>query len=296
MRTEAIDLETLKIRSLVIRKKCVLPALGWGVLFAIAVLGAVCCGLAGALCVFYTPQVALEGFPLFQEAAALLPPAVFPAAWFLFAALFCVYAAALLSATRAVFYYAAAPENNRRPALLLSFSEGCRTLRAGALSLVCGTKNAALLLLPVALTLGCGRLAIANGAAAETLFAARAVAALQLAVTCFGAYLLRGRSWLAPFLRYQNPLLGALDARRNAALLSERRLLRIAAFRLRLLPWKLASALLLPLPFGLSWIGALGASFSLRLFGEERPKQAAPAVTFYVNGRSRFSDPNAGRA
>ena len=229
------------------------------------------------------------GFFGYAAVRGLLPAPVFPAGLAAAGLLFCAASAAARTAARAVFYRAEDPRM-RKPAAFLNLACGVRTLYAGLLGALCGLGEAAALLLPAAGTLGAYLLIARNGAPPAATLAVRCALPLQTALAAGAWAILRARFYLTPYLLCQNPLLPVREARRSSTLLCRGRLLRIAAFRLRTLAWLAAALPIVTLPFCVSWRGALTAAFCARLYGERRTQKPAPAVVFYVNGRSRFRE------
>ncbi|MBQ6420613.1 MAG: hypothetical protein IJK02_06045 [Clostridia bacterium] len=101
-------------------------------------------------------------------------------------------------------------------------------------------------------------------------------------------FVMGGRYLLAPFLLYQNPMLGVREALASSILLTKGRLLAVARVRRATFWRRCACFLLLPLPFVLPVLMCTDALLAARLYAEDLHKRKVPAVVFYIDRRSVF--------
>lgn len=202
--------------------------------------------------------------------------------------LFLLWFFALKFTLRAFFYYRT-DRNQSRPQSFISLKSGLRALGCEAAVFIRRAGWLALLEAPGAATLTGLWLLLKNaGLSPALLWAGLGLGLGQLAAGAAGAYILRQRYFLAPYLMYLNPLLSPKEAVRSGVLLTKGRLLFCAACRFSALPWRALALLGAARPFAFSYVRLIDAVLSETLFAEDKRKINAPAAVFYVDKTSRF--------
>lgn len=133
------------------------------------------------------------------------------------------------------------------------------------------------------------RYVLTRGAERETLLPALSAACFFLFAAGLVFYTVgTARYYLTDYILYLNPLIPPREAVISSVRLTEGRLLYITRRKLSLLPWYLACVFLLPVPFVTVYAKFCRAALAERLFGEDKRVVGQPAVTFFIDGNSRF--------
>lgn len=245
--------------------------------------------LTGVMCAFYGSENILDGVAAWIgiRPAAGYDAAVSAVSWGI-AAFFFVCASSLLFTLKAEFCFAA-DKNQSRPASFLSWRSGVRYIRYQIRAAVKKTLILLRFLLPFALELASALLflSLAGVSAVDAVLLA-CLLILSLAVSLGAAFVWCRQYDAGVYLLYLNPMLSPGDALRSSEEKTAGRLLGLACCKLRMLPKKLSCVLLLPALFAVPLTGVSAALISEKIYGEDKRKVKQPAVTFYINKKTKM--------
>lgn len=270
-----------------IRLKCLVLCLAFFVVFSSSAVLLLC----GVMCAVFGAESALGGvFAFIGISVPSVPDGVFAAACFVPAAFLTVCAASLAFTLEAEFCFAA-DKDIARPGSFLSFASGVRYLRC---RLRMGAKKAALLArfsAPFILQSLVFMLWLKiYGAEKTAVFVCLAALGVSL-LACLACWYVRCRCCdEAAYLMVLNPRLPPRDAVASSEEKTAGKLLFLAVCRLCTLPKRLACFLLLPLPGALPRAGVFQALVCERIYGENKRRVKQPAVTFYINKKTRMEE------
>lgn len=268
-----------------IRLKCFLL----GLAFFTVLLCFLICLSAGIMCAAYGAENAFglptAFFDFFSGAALNASVSVLLVAAAIF---FAVCAASLCFALKTEYYYAA-DKNQSRPAGFVSFGSGVRYLSYKAVVFVKKSKLFARFMLPFFIGLLIAAVVLKVwGMDRLTLYISLAALVFLFVYGCFCFYVWCRQYDEGIYLMYLNRMLSARDAALSSEEKTAGRLLQLAAYRVSLLPRKLGCLMLLPLPFFMTFAGVFSGLVCEKLYGENKRRVKIPAVTFYINKKSRF--------
>lgn len=269
------------------RLVCVLHCLA----FLIVLCSALTLAAAGAFCAVYGAKNALDGvFALLGIPMPSVPNAVYVFLLLSLAAFLFVCAASLSFALKARFFYAA-DKNQARPRSFVSFAAGRRYLRYKRKAL---RKKAALFCrftLPFfAECLLVGVWLYRYGAQRLTVVLCACLLGVSLAAALVCVFVRCRCCDEAVYLMFLNPKLPPEDAISSSEEKTEGKLIALAGCKLSLLPKKLACLLIFPLPVLLPRAGVFFALVCERLYGEDKRRVKLPAVTFYINKKTKMEE------
>ncbi len=245
--------------------------------------------MTGLLCAVYCAENVLDG--VFSLAGSKVPPVpdgVFAGICFALAAFLAVCAASLRFTLRARFYYTA-DKNQARPGGFLSFSSGVRYINYRVRETV--KKAGVFLKFTAPFWAECFVVAVwlkIYGARKITVFLCFLLLLVSLLASLVCTYV-RCRCWdEGVYLMYLNPRLPPKEALSSAEEKTAGKLIALAVCRLSTLPKRLACLLLLPLPVLLPRVGVFSALVCEKIYGEDKRKVKQPAVTFYINKKTKM--------
>lgn len=270
-----------------IKLKCFLLRLAFFAVFAFSAL----CFLTGAASFIYGENAAYGGFfSVFGYSPDKTAAGIFTAALFISGAFLAVCAASLAFALKAVFFYAA-DKNQSRPSSFISFSSGVRYLRYKTLSAV---KKGTLFIrftLPFFIQLLLAAVLVNSfGADKFSLIICAAVLVFSLVFSLFCFFVWARRYDSGVYLMYLNRMLSPVNALESSEEKTAGKLLPLAVYKLSLLPKRAACLFFLSSLRAVPFTGVFNALVCEKLYGENKKNVKVPAVTFYINKKTRMEE------
>lgn len=241
------------------------------------------------LCSCYSAETVFEGwfFANFLKNNPLLSAAV-KYFFLISSALFLLFFCSFRFVLNAYFYYKT-DKNQSRPKSFISFKTGAKMLYCRFFLFTLKTGYLVLFMLPGILSASViYMLLIRYGIPSRTLFTGLAATALQFLAAISASYIFFGRYYMTEYLLYLNPLMSVREAVLSSAMLMRGKLISTAFFKLGTLPWITLRAIIFAFPFSLSYVYLLKAVMREKIFAEDKTKVNAPAVSFYINKKSKF--------
>ncbi|MCH5197740.1 MAG: DUF975 family protein [Oscillospiraceae bacterium] len=259
------------------------------ILPAAAFTGLIISVLLFILCSYYPAETVFEGWFFSQTIKNNPAFSVFIKYFFLFCSvLFLLFFSSLRFTLMAYFYYRT-DKNQSRPKSFISLKTGAKNFRCGAFLFLIKTAYFALFLLPGAISSAVIYMLVnSRGIPAATLYTGLAVSFIQLIAAIAAAFIFFGRYYMTEYLLYLNPLMSVREAVISSASLMRGKLFSTALFRLQMIPWLALKQVIFILPFALSYSSLLRAVMREKIFAEDKTKVNSPAVSFYINKKSKF--------
>ncbi|MBQ7638765.1 MAG: DUF975 family protein [Clostridia bacterium] len=254
---------------------------------ALPFAGFVLSALLFLLCAFYGPEKTLETWEIMKRYPNLCSNGA-TAFFLLSAVLFLLFFSSLRFAGKAWFYYIT-DRNQSRPKSFISLKTGAKMLYCGVLTRIKELAFFALLCAPGLVSAMLVFIFMNGKGIPETaLYFGAAATAAQLFSGAVGAFIVSGRYYMTEYLLYLNPLMGVKDAVRSSSGFMRGKLFSTALFRLGMLPRLITEFFPFSFPFAHSYVSLLHAVMREKIFAEDKTKVKSPAVTFYIDKKSRI--------
>gem|GEM_PF-2930703 len=253
-----------------------------------ALFGALISGLYFALCAVYGAKTVFEGWiiaDLLESDSAENTVKYF---FFISFVLFLTFFSSLRFTGRAYFYYKT-DKNQSRPKSFISFKTAGKSAWSEVYLFSIKSAYMTLFLLPGIISLGALYFtAYKEGLSRLILYSGTAAVLLQLLSAIASAFVFFGRYYMTEYLLYLNPLMSVREAVLSSSMLMRGKLLKTALFRIQTIPWRISELFIPAFPFSFSYLSFLRAVMCEKIFAEDKTKVNSPAVSFYIDKKSKF--------
>lgn len=216
---------------------------------------------------------------------------VFTAVLFAAGAFLSVCAAALSFTLKAEFFYAA-DKNQSRPKSFLSFGNGIRFLRYRIIVLAKKTALFIRFMFPFGLQVFIVALIMNIYGLERFSTAVCGIVLLFTLVFSLFCFFVRCRLYdTGVYLMYLNRMLSPSDAVLSSEEKTAGRLLSLAVYKIWLIPKKIAGLFFMSSVFAVPFAGVFNALVCEKLYGENKKKVKQPAVTFFINKKTKMMLP-----